>query len=76
MNYNIVVVISLIICVIISFALSYFIANLFLNDNSDLFKVVQLLVAIITATTTYSPIKNILLKYMNIEEFENENKDN
>lgn len=76
MNYNIVVVISLIICVIISFALSYLIANLFLNDNSDLFKVVQLLVAIITATTTYSPIKNILLKYMNIEEFENENKDN
>ncbi|MAD42071.1 MAG: hypothetical protein CL623_06730 [Arcobacter sp.] len=70
MNYNIVVIVSIVICAILSFLLSYYGALLILDENSGLFKVAQLVLAIVSMTTFYAPIKHILLKYMNIDESE------
>ena len=75
MNYNIVVIISIVICAIISLALSYYGVLLILDENSGLFKIAQLIVAIVSMTTFYAPIKYLLLKYMKIDSNESENMD-
>ena len=75
MNYNIVVIISLIICAILSLLLSYYGVLLILDENSNLFKMGQLIVAIVSMTTFYAPIKHILLRYMDIDMNESENKN-
>jgi len=75
MSYNFVVIISILICAIISYVLSYYLAFYVFGENSAYFKATQLIVAIISMTTFYAPIKHLLIKYMNIKEFESENKD-
>ena len=73
MNYNIVIIVSIVICAILSLLLSYYGVLLILDENSSLFKMAQLIVAIVSMTTFYAPIKHLLLKYMNIDESENIN---
>lgn len=73
MNYNIVIIVSIVICAILSLLLSYYGVLLILDENSGLFKVTQLIVAIVSMTTFYAPIKHILLKYMDIDSSESEN---
>lgn len=75
MNYNFIVIISLIICAIISFVASYYLSLLMLSETSALFKVSQLIIAIISMTTFYAPIKHFLLKYMEIKEDKSENEN-
>lgn len=75
MNYNIVVIVSVVICAIISYVLSYYLVMFIIGETNSFFKVAQLIVAIASMTTFYAPIKHILIKYMNIDEFESENKD-
>jgi len=75
MNYNIVVIISIVICAIISLLLSYYGVLLFLDENSALFKIAQLIIAIISMTTFYAPVKHLLLKYMEINLIESEGND-
>ena len=73
MNYNLVVVISVIICAILSLLISYYGVLLILNENSSLFKMAQLIIAIVSMTTFYAPIKHMILKYTKIDEGEKEN---
>jgi hypothetical protein len=73
MSYNFVVIISIIICAIISLLLSYYGVLLVLSENSGLFKIAQLIVAIVSMTTFYAPIKHLLLKYMDVDQEESEN---
>lgn len=75
MNYNIVVIVSVIICAIISLLLSYYGTQLILDEESGLFKMAQLAIAIATMTSIYAPIKVFLLKYMDVEIPESESKD-
>jgi len=75
MNYNIVVIISVVICAILSLLLSYYGVLLILDENSGLFKMAQLIIAIVSMTTFYAPIKHLLLKYMNIDESESESEN-
>jgi hypothetical protein len=75
MNYNIVVIISVIICAIISFVLSYYLSLFILGANSGLFKIAQLIIAIVSMTTFYAPIKYLLLKFMEIDENKSENEN-
>jgi hypothetical protein len=72
MNYNIVVIVSIVICAILSLLLSYYGVLLILDENSSLFKMAQLIVAIVSMTTFYAPIKHVLLKYMDIDSSESE----
>lgn len=74
MNYNIVVIISALICAIISLFISYYFVLFILDEESSLFKIAQLIIAIVSMTTFYAPIKYLLMKYMNIDE-ERENND-
>lgn len=73
MNYNIVVIVSIVICAILSLLISYYGVLLLLDENSGLFKMAQLILAIVSMTTFYAPIKHLLLKYMNIDDSESEN---
>ena len=75
MNYNIAIIISVVICAIISLLLSYYGVLLILDENSSLFKIAQLAVAVASMTTFYAPIKHLLLRYMDIDIEESENKD-
>lgn len=75
MNYNIVVIVSIIICAILSMLLSYYGVLLILDEKSELFKMAQLIVAIVSMTTFYAPIKHLLLKYMDVDESESENNN-
>ena len=70
MNYNIAVVISGIICAIISMFISYYLVLFILSENSSFFKIAQFIVAIVLITTFYAPIKYLLIKYMNIKQEE------
>ena len=70
MNYNIAVVISAIICAIISMFISYYLVLFILSENSSFFKIAQFIVAIVSMTTFYAPIKYLLIKYMNIKQEE------
>ncbi|KAB7885403.1 hypothetical protein [Poseidonibacter ostreae] len=73
MNYNIVVIVSIVICAILSLLLSYYGVLIILDEDSSLFKITQLIVAIVSMTTFYAPIKHLLLKYMDVDESESEN---
>jgi hypothetical protein len=70
-----VVIVSGIICAIISYLLSYYLIMLILEESSAFFKMGQLVLAVALMTTLYAPIKYLLIKYMNIDEFESENKN-
>lgn len=66
-SYNIVVIVSIVICAIISLLISYYGTLAILPQDSGLFKIVQLVVAIVVMMGFYSPIKYLLLKYMDID---------
>lgn len=72
MNYNLIIIISGIICAIISLMFSYYGTLIILDEENGLFKIVQLLIAIMTMTTLYTPIKFLLLKYTGIDIDEGE----
>ncbi|CAM3593520.1 hypothetical protein [Arcobacter aquimarinus] len=74
MNYNIVIVISVVICAIISLFISYYLALFIVGEDSNFFKALQLIIAIISMTTFYAPTKHIIIKFMNLNEDESENK--
>ncbi len=67
MNYNVSIIISLVICAIISFIIGFYSVNLFLSEKSAYFKIFQLIITIISMMSIYSPIKFLLLKYMDID---------
>jgi len=75
MNYNLVMIISVVICAIISMLLSYYGTLLILDEKSGLFKIVQLVIAIVSMTTFYAPIKSFLMNYMDVDMSESENKN-
>lgn len=75
MNYNIIVIISVIICGILSITISYYGMLFILDESSGLFKVGQLIIAVVFMTSFYAPIKFFLIKYMKIDLDESE-KDN
>ena len=75
MNYNIVVIISIVICAIISSLISYYLVLFILGENSSLFKIAQLIITIVSMTTFYAPIKYLLMKFMDIEPEEREKND-
>jgi len=75
MNYNLLAVISVVFCAIISFCISYYLALFIVGENSSLFKVTQLIVAIVSLTTFYAPIKHILIKFTNLQEDEREKNE-
>ena len=75
MNYNIVVIISIVICAIISSLISYYLVIFTLGENSSLFKIAQLIITIVSMTTFYAPIKYLLMKYMDIKQEEREQND-
>jgi len=75
MNYNIVVIISIVICAIISSLISYYLVLFILGENSSLFKIAQLIITIVSMTTFYAPIKYLLMKFMDIEQEEREKND-
>ena len=75
MNYNIIVIISIVICAIISMLISYYLVLLILGENSSLFKIAQLIITIVSMTTFYAPIKYLLMKFMDIEQEEREKND-
>ena len=68
MNYNIIVIISIVICAIISMLISYYLVLFILGENSSLFKIAQLIITIVSMTTFYAPIKHLLIKFTNLEE--------
>lgn len=67
MNYNIIVIISVVICAIISLFISYYLVLFILGENSSFFKIAQLIIAIVSMTTFYAPIKYLLIKFMDKE---------
>ena len=75
MNYNIIVIISIVICAIISMLTSYYLVLFILGENSSLFKIAQLIITIVSMTTFYAPIKYLLMKFMDIEQEEREKND-
>lgn len=75
MNYNLVMIISVVICAIISMLLSYYGTLLVLDEKSGLFKIAQLVIAIVSMTTFYAPIKSFLMNYMDVDMSESENKN-
>lgn len=75
MNYNITVIVSVVICAIISMLLSYYGALFILDEKSGFFKMVQLIIAIASMTTFYAPIKHLLLKFMQVDINENSEKN-
>ena len=68
MKYNIMVILSAVICAIISMLISYYLVFFTLGKDSSFFRIAQFIVAIVSITTFYAPIKYILMKYMNIKE--------
>ena len=75
MNYNIIVIISIVICAIISMLISYYLVLFILGENSSLFKIAQLIITIVSMTTFYAQIKYLLTKFMDIEQEEREKND-
>ena len=75
MNYNIIVIISIVICAIISMLIRYYVVLFILGENSSLFKIAQLIITIVSMTTFYAPIKYLLMKFMDIEQEEKEKND-
>lgn len=75
MNYNVMVVISAMICAIISLFISYYLVLFILGESSSFFKIAQLIIAIVSMTTFYAPIKYLLMKFMDIKEEERKKND-
>ncbi len=75
MNYNLLVIIGIVICAIISFIFSYYLALFTVGENSGFFKIIQLVAAIVSMTTFYAPIKHLLMKFTNLEEDEREKNE-
>ena len=75
MSYNTIIIISVVISAIISYLVSFYGTSLLLEQNSGLFKFAQLIIAIVTLTTIYSPLKVMLLKYVDLDEFEDKKND-
>ena len=75
MNYNIIVIISVILCAIISLFISYYLVLFILGENSSFFKIAQLIIAIVSMTTFYAPIKYLLTKFMDKELDERKKND-
>lgn len=75
MSYNTIVIISVVISAIISYLVSFYGTSLMLEQDSGLFKFAQLIIAIVTLTTIYSPLKVMLLKYVDLDEFEDKKND-
>ncbi len=69
-KYNIIVIVSAIICAIISMFISYYLVLFTLGKDSNFFKIAQFILAIVSITTFYAPTKYILMKYIHIEERE------
>lgn len=65
-NYNVAVIVSAVITLLLALGISFGIINMFFEDASWK-KIVQLIVAVLCLTTFYAPIKHILLKYMDIK---------
>ena len=68
MSYNVVALIAIIITAVISLLASHYISLFFLEETNSLFKIVQLIIAIVSMTTFYAPIKYLLFKYMDVQE--------
>ncbi len=75
MSYNLIVIISILICAIISYLFSLYLVEFILGKESGFFKFAQLVVAIVSMTTFYAPIKHFMLKYLEIENFDDEKRD-
>lgn len=75
MNYNIMVVISALICAIISLFISYYLVLFILGESSSFFEIAQLIIAIVSMTTFYAPIKYLLMKFIDIKEEERKKND-
>ncbi len=75
MSYNLIVIISVIISAIISYIISFYVSTLLLDEDSGLFKFLQLIIAVATLSTIYSPLKVMLLKYVNLDEYEDKKDD-
>lgn len=71
MNYNVAIIVSIIITMLLALGISSLIVSFFF-EASSFKKVIQLIVAVFFMTTFYAPIKHILLKYMNIKGNEDE----
>ena len=72
MSYNFVMIISIIICGILSLIISYYGMLFILDETSSLFKVGQLIIAVVCMTSFYAPIKFFLIEYMNVDLDESE----
>jgi magnesium-transporting ATPase (P-type) len=75
MNYNMIMIISVVICVIISSLIGYYSVLFALGQNNSLFKIAQLIITIVLMTTFYAPIKYLLIKFMDLELEEREKND-
>lgn len=71
MNYNVGIIVSIVITSLLALGISFGVVELFFAQTSWK-KIVQLILAIFLMTTFYSPIKFILLKYMDIKGLEDE----
>ncbi len=74
MNYNIAILISLLICAFISFVVGFYSVLIFLDEKDVYFSIFQLIVTIILMMSMYSPLKFVLLKYMGIK-IDDKNKE-
>jgi hypothetical protein len=70
-NYNVAIIVSIIITGLLALGISFGVSEMFFSSSSWK-KIVQLILAIFFMTTFYSPIKYILLKYMDIKGSEDE----
>ncbi len=71
MNYNVAIIVSIIITMLLALGISYLMVDMFF-EASSFKKIIQLIAAIFFMTTFYAPIKFILLKYMDIKGNEDE----
>jgi uncharacterized membrane protein YuzA (DUF378 family) len=69
------VVISALICAIISLFISYYLVLFILGESSSFFEIAQLIIAIVSMTTFYAPIKYLLMKFIDIKEEERKKND-
>jgi len=71
MNYNVTIIVSIVITALLALGISFGVINFFFEDSSFK-KIIQLIIAVLFMTTFYAPIKHILLKYMDIKGCDDE----
>ena len=71
MNYNVAIIVSVVITMLLALGVSSILVELFFEANTWK-KIIQLIGAVFFMTTFYAPIKFILLKYMDIKGPEDE----